>query len=251
VGRSLERRSILNLNDHPLSHSQGEDAWTDHGSFVLITEGKAPPRIELARERLLICGPLPGPDANHYRRLRGAQCQLGLPNHWHLRLPANCHVLAVRASQIAHALKLPRVSVVRRLEELIKHGYVERVGNAYRVTDKVNIPDLQKKLQRRIDMVAETVKRLAEVGGPGARVRVPYRHHEARNDSRDSTGSFRPSRLPPSGQALETKSRGLPESLEASVGRKPVAYDGAVGKTATAGRSCHARTCGHMDTTLV
>ena len=34
----------------------------------------------------------------------------------------------VRASQIAHALKLPRVSVVRRLEELIKHGYVERVG---------------------------------------------------------------------------------------------------------------------------
>jgi DNA-binding IclR family transcriptional regulator len=39
----------------------------------------------------------------------------------------------VRASQIAHALKLPRVSVVCRLEELIKHGYVERVGNAYRV----------------------------------------------------------------------------------------------------------------------
>jgi DNA-binding IclR family transcriptional regulator len=70
----------------------------------------------------------------------------------------------VRASQIAHALKLPRVSVVRRLEELMKHGYVERVGNAYRVTDKVNIPDLQKKLQRRIDMVTETAKRLAEVG---------------------------------------------------------------------------------------
>ena len=69
----------------------------------------------------------------------------------------------LRASQIAHALKLPRVSVVRRLDELIKHGYVERVGNAYRVTDKVNIPDLRKKLQRRIDMVAETAKRLAEV----------------------------------------------------------------------------------------
>ena len=69
------------------------------------------------------------------------------------------------ASQIAHALKLPRVSVVRRLDELIKRGYVERVGNAYRVTDKVNIPELQKKLQRRIDMVAETAKRLAEVGG--------------------------------------------------------------------------------------
>ena len=70
----------------------------------------------------------------------------------------------VRASQIAHALKLPRISVVRRLEEMIKHGYVERVGNAYRVTDKVNIPELQSKLQRRIDMVAETAKRLAELG---------------------------------------------------------------------------------------
>ena len=66
------------------------------------------------------------------------------------------------ASQIAHALKLPRVPVVRRLEEPIKQGYVERIGNAYRVTDKVNIPDLQKKLQRRIDMVAETAKSLAQ-----------------------------------------------------------------------------------------
>jgi CRP-like cAMP-binding protein len=42
----------------------------------------------------------------------------------------------VRASQIAHALKLAPVSIVRRLEEMIKHGYVERVGNAYRITDK-------------------------------------------------------------------------------------------------------------------
>jgi DNA-binding IclR family transcriptional regulator len=66
----------------------------------------------------------------------------------------------VRASQIAHALKLPRVSVVRRLDELIKRSYVERVGNAYRV--KVNMPDLQKKLQRRIDMVTETAKRRSE-----------------------------------------------------------------------------------------
>ena len=56
---------------------------------------------------------------------------------------------------------------MRRLEELIEHGYVERVGNAYRVTDKVNIPELQKKLQRRLDMVAETAKKLAEVGVSG------------------------------------------------------------------------------------
>jgi hypothetical protein len=49
-------------------------------------------------------------------------------------------------------------SVQRHLQKLIKHCYVERVGNAYRVTDKVNIPELQKKLQRRI---------LAEVGASG------------------------------------------------------------------------------------
>ena len=160
-------------NDHQVSRSQAEDAWTDHGSeFVLIAEGKPPSRIELARERMLICRLYLGlmrtitddygaefaahSDSLAYRTigiyvfLRTVMCS------------------PVRASQIAHALKLPRVSVVRRLEELIKHGYVERVGNAYRVTDKVNIPDLQKKLQRRIDMVAETAKRLAEVGGSGS-----------------------------------------------------------------------------------
>jgi hypothetical protein len=77
----------------------------------------------------------------------------------------------VRASQIAHALKLPRISVVRRLEEMIKHGYVERVGNAYRV----NIPELQKKLQRRIEMVTNTAKRLSELGGGRNRPRVIWR----------------------------------------------------------------------------
>ena len=42
-------------NDHRPSPLGAEDAWVDHGSdFVLIEEGKPPPRIELARERLLI-----------------------------------------------------------------------------------------------------------------------------------------------------------------------------------------------------
>ena len=71
-------------------------------------------------------------------------------------------VLSARASQIAHALRLPRAVVLRRLQELVKHGFVERVGNAYRVTDKVNIPDLQNKLRRRIDMIAETAKKLSK-----------------------------------------------------------------------------------------
>ena len=69
----------------------------------------------------------------------------------------------VGASKIANSLKLPRVTVVRRLQEMVKHGYVERVGNAYRVTDKVNVPDLKNKLQRRIEMIVETVRKLSEL----------------------------------------------------------------------------------------
>jgi hypothetical protein len=115
-------------NEHQVSHPQSDDA--DHGSdFVLIAEGKPPPRIELARERLLICRLYLGllqtitddydagfalhSDSLAYRTigifvfLRTVMCS------------------SVRASQIAYAPKLPRVSVVRRLEELMKRGYVE------------------------------------------------------------------------------------------------------------------------------
>ena len=150
------------------AHS-GEHAFEDQGSdFVLIEEGKPPPRIELARERMLISRLYLGllrtitddygtefaaqSDSLTYRTigiyvfLRTVMCS------------------PVRASQIAHALKLPRATVLRRLQELVKDRYVERVGNAYRVTDKVNIPDLQNKLQRRIDMVTDTAKKLSELG---------------------------------------------------------------------------------------
>jgi DNA-binding MarR family transcriptional regulator len=155
-------------NDHQVSRSQAEDPWSDQGSeFVLVAQGRPPPRIELAKERMLICRLYLGllrtitddygaEFATHSDSL--AHRTIGI--YVFLR---NVMCSPVRASQIAHALKLPRVSVVRRLEEMIKHGYVERVGNAYRVTDKVNIPELQGKLQRRIDMVTETAKRLAEL----------------------------------------------------------------------------------------
>jgi len=169
---------MLVQNDHRISRSQSETrddahAWADQCSdFVLIAEGKPPSRIELARERMLICRLYLGlmrtitddygaefaahSDSLAYRTigiyvfLRTVMCS------------------PVRASQIAHVLKLPRVAVLRRLQEMVKHGYAERVGNAYRVTDKVNIPDLQKKLQRRINMVAETAKRLSEVRASGS-----------------------------------------------------------------------------------
>jgi DNA-binding MarR family transcriptional regulator len=155
-------------DDHQPSRSQSEDAWTDYGSeFVLIAEGKPPPRIELAKERLLICrlylGLLRTITDDYGAEFAAHSDSLAYRTIGIYIFLRTVMCSPVRASQIAHALKLPRISVVRRLEEMIKHGYVERVGNAYRVTDKVNIPDLQKKLQRRIEMVAETAKRLAEV----------------------------------------------------------------------------------------
>jgi hypothetical protein len=161
-------------NDNQVSWSPNEThdpahAWGDQSlDFILVSEGKPPPRIALARERMLI-----------------SRLYLGLlrtiTDDYDAEFAAHSDSLAyrtigiyvflrtvtcapVRASQIAHALKLPRVAVLRRLQELVKHGYVERVGNAYRVTDKVNIPDLQNKMQRRIDMVIETAKRLSELG---------------------------------------------------------------------------------------
>jgi hypothetical protein len=111
----------------------------DGSSFVLVAEDQPPSRIELARKR----------DSLAYRTiviyvfLRTAMCS------------------PVRASQIAHALKLPRVAVLRRLR------LCGARRQAYRVTDKVNMPDLQMKLQRRIEMVAETAKRLSEVRASG------------------------------------------------------------------------------------
>ena len=164
--------SVQNDNQVSLSPNKTHipaHAWGDQSSdFVLVAEGKPPPRIALARERMLI-----------------SRLYLGLlrtiTDDYDAEFAAHSDSLAyrtigiyvflrtvtcspVRASQIAHALKLPRVAVLRRLQELVKHGYVERVGNAYRVTDKVNIPDLQNKMQRRIDMVIETARRLSELG---------------------------------------------------------------------------------------
>jgi IclR-like helix-turn-helix domain-containing protein len=135
--------------------------------FVLIHEVQPPRRIELARERMLMCRLYLGlirsmsddygaEFASHsdsatfrtigiYVFLRTVMCS------------------PVRASTIAQALKLPRVTVLRRLQEMVKHGYVERVGNAYRVTDKVNIPDLRTRLSRRVNMIVETARALSEL----------------------------------------------------------------------------------------
>ena len=141
--------------------------WVDHGSdFILIAEGKPPARIALARERMLICRLYVGilqtitdDYGADFAAHSDSLCYRTIGIYVFLRT-VMCS--PARAGQIAHALRLPRAAVLRRLQELVKDGFVERVGNAYRVTDKVNIPDLQDKLQRRIDMITETAKKLSK-----------------------------------------------------------------------------------------
>jgi len=144
-------------------------AWEYHGAdFVLITEGKPPSRIELARERMLISrlylGLLRTITDDYGTEFAAQSDSLTLRTIGIYVFLRTVMCSPVRVSQIAHALKLPRMAVLRRLQELVKGGYIERVGNAYRVTDKVNIPDLQNKLQRGIDMVTDTAKKLSELG---------------------------------------------------------------------------------------
>jgi IclR-like helix-turn-helix domain-containing protein len=142
--------------------------FVDHGSdFVLIEEGKPPSRIELARERMLISrlylGLLQTITDDYGTEFAAQSDSLTYRTIGVYVFLRTVMCSPVRASQIAHALKLPRATVLRRLQELVKDRYVERVGNAYRVTDQVNIPDLRNKLQRRIDMVIETAKRLSKL----------------------------------------------------------------------------------------
>ena len=135
--------------------------------FVLLSEIKPPQRIELARERMVLSRLYLGliqtmnddygaefakhSDSATYRTigiyvfLRTVMCS------------------PVRASTIAQVLKIPRATVLRRLNDMEKLGYVEHVGNAYRMTDKVNIPDLRHKLKQRIDMIVATARELSKL----------------------------------------------------------------------------------------
>jgi DNA-binding MarR family transcriptional regulator len=145
-----------------------DDVRTEFGSdFVLMAEGKPPSRIALARERMLISrlyvGLLQSITDDYGAEFAVHSDSLAYRTIGIYVFLRTLMCAPARASQIAHALRLPRAAVLRRLQELLKHGYVERVGNAYRVTDEVNIPDLQNKLQRRINMVMETAKKLSKV----------------------------------------------------------------------------------------
>lgn len=142
--------------------------WSAAGEeFVVVDNVRPPARLEMARERILLSRLYLGLirslnddyGADFVKQNDSATFRtIGI--YLFLRT-AMCS--PVRASTVAQALKLPRATVLRRIEEMIRQGYVERIGNAYRVTDKVNIPDLQRRLQQRIDMILETARELSRL----------------------------------------------------------------------------------------
>jgi hypothetical protein len=170
-------------NDDAPPHEERSGQSDPMLDFVLIKDIQPPRRIELARERMLMCRLYLG-------LIRSMSDDYGAEFAAHSD-SATFRTIGIyvflrtvmcspaRASTIAQALKLPRVIVLRRLQEMVKHGYVERVGNAYRVTDKVNIADLSKKLSRRIDMIMETARELSALdkhreSNPSERSFEPY-----------------------------------------------------------------------------
>jgi len=135
--------------------------------FALLGDIKPPQRIELARERMLLSrlylGLIQTMNDDYgaeFAKHNDSAIYRTIGIYVFLRT-----VLCspVRASTIAQVLKIPRVTVLRRLNDMVKLGYVEQVGNAYRMTDKVNIPDLKEKLQQRIDMILTTAAELSKL----------------------------------------------------------------------------------------
>jgi DNA-binding MarR family transcriptional regulator len=151
--------------DRPVDESATRDE--DDLDFVLVDDVRPPPRIAQARERLLLCRLYVGlirslnDDYGADFAVNSDSCTLRAIGIYVFLHTLMCS--PVRASAIARALKLPRTTVNHRLQDMMKQGYVERVGNAYRMTDKVNIPDLQDRLQRRIDMIVDTARELSKL----------------------------------------------------------------------------------------
>jgi predicted transcriptional regulator len=163
----------LRMQTHRASEPHGEKeteghAWQVLGpDFVLVQQAKPPPRIEPARERMLLSrlylGLIRSMIDDYGAEFTAHQDSSSLRTIGIYVFFRTVICSPVPPGKIAQVLKMRRSTVLRRLQELVKTGHVERVGNAYRVTDKVNIPDLKEKLQRRIEMIVETARKLSEL----------------------------------------------------------------------------------------
>src|SRR5262245_55288801 len=125
-------------------------AWqSSFPDFVLIEDIKPPQRIELARERMLLCrlylGLIQTMNDDYGAEFAKESDSATYRTIGSYVLLRTLMCSPVRVTTIGKVLKIPRTTVLRRLNDMVKLGYIEHIGNAYRMTDKVNIPDLKKK----------------------------------------------------------------------------------------------------------
>jgi len=65
------------------------------------------------------------------------------------------------AAEISRVIGRPRDVVLQRLDELIKRGYVERNSNRYKMTTKINVPNLHRHMQSNINGSANIMSTLS------------------------------------------------------------------------------------------
>jgi hypothetical protein len=65
------------------------------------------------------------------------------------------------ASQVARMLEMPRNTAVRKLNWLIKQGYVTRHGRKYCMTDKINVTGLEQVLRMHARLCKASAKNLS------------------------------------------------------------------------------------------
>ena len=70
------------------------------------------------------------------------------------------------ASRLAHIAEMPRTTVLRRLDILIKLGYVQRDGNSYCLTTKANVPNQRGVLLKHINNIQHAAKELSKMDIP-------------------------------------------------------------------------------------
>jgi hypothetical protein len=89
------------------------------------------------------------------------------PADAHELLLTGAHVLIAQlgsqlatAAEISRVIGRPRDIVIRRLDELIERGYVECCGNRYKMTTKLNVPNLQRHMRSNISIIQTAAKQL-------------------------------------------------------------------------------------------
>lgn len=64
-------------------------------------------------------------------------------------------------SKLSRTFGLSRSTTLRWLSELIASGYVERVGNAYWLTEKTNSPSVHNAVAKNVNLIIASAKELA------------------------------------------------------------------------------------------